>query len=72
VAETGLSQSNTSNHLRCLSECGLISGKQRGRFVLYSLTDPRIRMLLQLADELLSSVAQGVDQCANYENGSST
>ena len=33
VAITGLSQSNASNHLRCLSECGLVSGDQRGRFL---------------------------------------
>lgn len=33
VVATGLTQSNSSNHLRCLSECGLAKGEQRGRFV---------------------------------------
>lgn len=69
VAATGLSQSNASNHLRCLSECGLVTGAQRGRFVHYRLSDPRLEALLSLADELLTGTAQGVDPCRNYEGG---
>lgn len=69
VAVTGLSQSNASNHLRCLSECGLVTGEQRGRFVHYRLSDPRLEALLSLADELLAGTAQGVDPCRNYEGG---
>lgn len=69
VARTGLSQSNASNHLRCLSECGLVTGEQRGRFVHYRLSDPRLEALLSLADELLAGTAQGVDECGNYEAG---
>ena len=42
VAATGLSQPNASNHLRCLSECGLVAGEARGRFVDYRLADLRI------------------------------
>src|SRR5688500_6382772 len=60
VAATGLSQPNVSNHLRCLSECGLVSAEQRGRFVHYRLGDGRIAELLRLADELLAEVACGV------------
>ncbi|EAS49909.1 putative transcriptional regulator [Aurantimonas manganoxydans SI85-9A1] len=66
VAITGLSQSNASNHLRCLSECGLVAGEQRGRFVHYRLSDPRLNELLVLADELLGETACGVDACGNY------
>ena len=69
VASTGLSQSNASNHLRCLSECGLVAGEQRGRFVHYHLSDPRLEVLLSLADELLTGTARGVDACRNYEAG---
>ncbi|WP_137390350.1 ArsR/SmtB family transcription factor [Rhodoligotrophos defluvii] len=68
VAMTGLSQSNASNHLRCLSECGLVAGEQRGRFVHYSLSDSRLEALLSLADELLTGTAQGVDPCRNYKD----
>lgn len=66
VASTGLSQSNASNHLRCLNECGLVTGEQRGRFVHYRLGDPRLEALLSLADELLTGAAQGVEPCRNY------
>lgn len=71
VASTGLSQSNASNHLRCLSECGLVAGEQRGRFVHYRLSDPRLEALWSLADELLAGAAQGVDPCRNYKSGKS-
>lgn len=66
VDVTALSQSNTSNHLRCLSECGLVVGEQRGRFVHYSLTDARIAELLAVAEDLLEDVTGGIDSCANY------
>jgi DNA-binding transcriptional ArsR family regulator len=66
VAATGLSQPNVSNHLRCLSECGLVRAEQRGRFVHYRLGDKRIAELLRLADELLADVARGVRACGNY------
>lgn len=66
VAITGLSQSNASNHLRCLSECGLVSGDQRGRFVHYRLSDERLNDLFLLSDELLTEIASAVDTCGNY------
>ena len=69
VMSTGLSQPNASNHLRCLSECGLVAGEQRGRFVHYRLRDRRLEALLSLADELLAGTAQGVDPCRTYEAG---
>lgn len=67
VAQTGLSQPNVSNHLRCLSECGLVCSEPRGRFVHYRLTDERIAELLALADELVAGAACGVGPCRNYE-----
>jgi len=70
VAATGLSQSNASNHLRCLSECGLVTGEQRGRFVHYHLSDPHLVKLLAIADELLIKAASGVEACENYRGGS--
>jgi len=66
VRATGLSQPNASNHLRCLSECGLAVGEQRGRHVDYRLSDPRISQLLELLDEVLTSVTIGVENCQNY------
>lgn len=66
VEATGLNQSNASNHLGCLLDCGLVSREQRGRFAFYSLSEERVERLLGLADELLSEVARGVYECTRY------
>jgi DNA-binding transcriptional ArsR family regulator len=66
VETTGLTQSNVSNHLSCLRDCGLVTAKQEGRFVRYALSDERVNQLLLLADELLADVAKGVYECTRY------
>jgi len=70
VELTGLSQSNTSNHLRCLSDCGLVAAEQRGRFVYYRLSDARIEVMLRLADELLADLGRRIFECTNYRGSS--
>jgi ArsR family transcriptional regulator, cadmium/lead-responsive transcriptional repressor len=66
VEATGLTQSNVSNHLACLRDCGLVVAEQKGRFVSYGLSDQRVGELLILADELLADVAKGVYECTRY------
>ncbi len=66
VGATGLSQSNSSNHLACLHDCGLVSREQRGKFVSYQLADDRVGMLLGTAEQLLADVAHGVYACTRY------
>jgi ArsR family transcriptional regulator, cadmium/lead-responsive transcriptional repressor len=66
VEKTGLSQSNVSNHLGCLRDCGLVTAAQQGRFVYYQLSDDRVATLLGLAEELLADVARGVYECTRY------
>lgn len=66
VQATGLTQSNVSNHLACLRDCGLVIVQQQGRFAFYALSDPRVDELLRLADELLADAAQGVHECTRY------
>jgi DNA-binding transcriptional ArsR family regulator len=66
VEATGLLQSNVSNHLACLYECGLVSRNPEGRFVRYGLSDRRVEVLLRLAEELLADTAQGVIECMNF------
>lgn len=66
VQATGLSQSNVSNHLGCLRDCGLVTAKPRGRYAYYELSDPRVEQLLRLADELLAEVAKGIYECTRY------
>ena len=66
VYATGLSQSNTSNHLACLLDCQLVLREQQGRYAYYQLSDDRVDELLRLADELLEDVAHGVALCPRY------
>jgi ArsR family transcriptional regulator, cadmium/lead-responsive transcriptional repressor len=67
VEQTGLTQSNVSNHLACLRDCGLVIASAQGRYSLYQLSDERVATLLGLADELLNETAHGVDACPRYE-----
>ncbi|MBI4315136.1 MAG: winged helix-turn-helix transcriptional regulator [Chloroflexi bacterium] len=66
VEATGLSQSNVSNHLGCLRDCGLVVAEQEGRYVTYHLSDDRVAELLALAESLLADVARGVYECTRY------
>jgi ArsR family transcriptional regulator, cadmium/lead-responsive transcriptional repressor len=66
VQATGLSQSNVSNHLGCLRDCGLVTSVQTGRSVTYQLSDDRVGDLLALAEGLLADVARGVYECTRY------
>lgn len=67
VEATGLTQSNTSNHLSCLRDCGLLSRQQEGRYVRYQLSDERVAGLLEQADALLADLARGVYECTRYD-----
>lgn len=67
VEETGLSQSNVSNHLRCLADCDLVRSERDGRYVFYRLSDDRIDTILTKSEQLLSDVAKGVYECTRYE-----
>lgn len=66
VTATGMSQSNTSNHLGCLRDCGLVAAEHQGRYVTYRLSDDRVGDLLVLAGSLLADVARGVYECTRY------
>jgi DNA-binding transcriptional ArsR family regulator len=65
---TGLSQSNASNHLACLRDCGLVVARAQGRFVSYALSDDRVPELLEIADSLLADVARGIYECTRYNS----
>lgn len=64
---TGLSQPNTSNHLSCLLDCGLVEREQQGRSAVYSIADQRIVVLLALADEVLADHAAQIAACTQYD-----
>ncbi len=68
VEVTDLSQSNVSNHLGCLRDCGLVVAEQEGRYVTYHLSDDRVGELIATAESLLADVARGVyrEACTRY------
>lgn len=66
VTATGLSQSNVSNHLGCLRDCGLVEAEQQGRHVMYRLNGAQVSDLLTMADMLLENVARGIYECTRY------
>ncbi|HJT46940.1 MAG TPA: metalloregulator ArsR/SmtB family transcription factor [Nitrososphaeraceae archaeon] len=66
VIETGHSQSNISNHLSCLLDCGLVKNRRHGKNIFYSLRDKKVSKLLEESDELLSDIAHGIYTCVNY------
>ena len=66
VTATGLSQPNASAHLSCLKECGLVTARQAGRFVYYTLADPQVEELLQSVEGILSRVAGRIYECTRY------
>ena len=66
VEQTGLSQSNVSNHLSCLRDCGLVTAEQQGKYVEYRLSDPRVNDILSQGEMLLADVARGIYECTRY------
>lgn len=56
-------QSNISQHLACLKGCGIIVGRQEGKYVYYSLSNEKIKDMLNMFDTVLSLVNDGVTKC---------
>ncbi|OQM46872.1 transcriptional regulator [Anoxybacillus sp. UARK-01] len=66
VEELQGNQSNISQHLACLKGCGIIVGRQEGKFVYYSLRNEEIKEMLELFDEVLNQVQTEVAQCDSH------
>ncbi len=60
---TGLTQSNTSNHLACMLGCGLVVSERDGRFVFYRHADHNVSMLLSVADRIVTETARDILEC---------
>ncbi len=52
--ELGRSQPNISQHLAVLRDRGVVVSEREGNRVCYRLADPRLRELMQLAQEMFS------------------
>ncbi len=66
VEKTGLSRTNVSNHLRCLSDCDLVVGSSQGRYTFYQLSHPKIAELFRLTEDIMRDIARGIYECTNY------
>ncbi|MGP4108920.1 ArsR/SmtB family transcription factor [Virgibacillus sp. L01] len=59
-------QSNISQHLACLKGCGLIVGRQDGKYVFYRVRNQLVRDLLTMFDVVLEDVQNDVTYCENH------
>ena len=66
VKDTGHSQSNVSNHLSCLLDCGLVQNRREGKNIFYSLRNKKVSKILEESDAILSELARGIYECVNY------
>ncbi|MBI4529145.1 MAG: winged helix-turn-helix transcriptional regulator [Deltaproteobacteria bacterium] len=70
IAEaTGLSQPNTSLHLACLEDCGLVKKERRGKFVYYQIAHKEAIVVLNQAEAILGKVGHHIFRCTRYEGG---
>lgn len=63
VERLGVSQSQISNQLTCLKWCGYVSSTQQGKFVVYRITDERVRQMIALAKQIVAENAQNIHSC---------
>lgn len=69
VAVTNLSQSNTSMHLACLLDCGLVRKEQQGRQVQYRIAESEVKELVDLMRVIVGKHTQEIYDCThNYED----
>lgn len=53
-------------HLACLKGCGIIVGRNEGKYCYYSLRNERIRELLEMFDTVLEDVYADVACCVSH------
>jgi ArsR family transcriptional regulator, cadmium/lead-responsive transcriptional repressor len=63
VHDTKQSQSNVSNHLKCLMESGLVANHRTGKYVQYRIRDMRTKKLLKTTDQVVSKVYSDIAKC---------
>jgi len=66
IEEINGNQSNISQHLACLKGCGIIVGRNEGKYCYYSLRNNKIRDLLMMFDVVLEDVQNDVACCENH------
>ena len=67
ASATGLSQPNTSAHLACLEDCGLVEKERNGKFIYYRIAHKEAIVLLKQAEAILGKVGDHIFQCTRYK-----
>ena len=66
VKLTKLSQPNTSLHLSCLLECGLVTKIKKGREVFYKASMKDISNLISIAKRVIKKHSKEMYKCTHY------
>lgn len=66
VKITKLSQPNTSLHLSCLLECGLVSKVKKGREVFYKVSMKEITNLISQSRKIIRKHSKAMYACTHY------
>ncbi|MFA5109345.1 MAG: metalloregulator ArsR/SmtB family transcription factor [Patescibacteria group bacterium] len=66
VDKTKLSQPNTSAHLACLLECGLIKKERKGREIFYEASSKDVSEIISYARKILKKHSKEIYNCAHY------
>ncbi|MBS1723435.1 MAG: winged helix-turn-helix transcriptional regulator [Armatimonadetes bacterium] len=64
---TGQSQPNTSGHLACLRDCGLVVARPEGRTTYYSLADGDVEQMFRAAERIVGRIGGRICRCTRYE-----
>jgi DNA-binding transcriptional ArsR family regulator len=64
VAKLHVSQSGISNHLACLKWCGYATSERAGRCIVYSISDARVRSLIETAEAIVADNAKRIAACS--------
>lgn len=63
---THLSQPNTSAHLACLLDCGLLQRERRGREVFYRISGKEVPTILREVKKILRQHSKAIKDCKRY------
>ncbi len=67
VEMIGAPQGRVSSHLACLRWCGYAVSYRVGKYMFYTVTDRRVRDLLEIAESMLADNAERVLACQTID-----
>lgn len=67
VERLGVPQPKISNHLTCLRWCGFVATRREHRIVFNRIADPRVEVMLDLAQALLEDNKEHVAACCRID-----